>query len=324
MAPGDRVWLTIDYRPPHQFGRRYDLAKHLRTEFRAAGLDACFFSLREPLEELLADAGSVVFPVEEAYPPDDRKTFPEVLRKVFAERGIPFIGSGYPALLTAGDRREGKRRIAAAGLAVPTGTWLDGTADGPALRRLLGGQTFPAVAKPVSGPGASLGVVYLPDAEALARYAESWRAAGASPVLLEEYVDGQEMTVWVWGVEPDVRAAGVFVLDKGGEPIFDHDMKIGFKRVPGFAPPEEGCDPEGVRRAADAAVAAHRAVGAYSYSRVDLILRQGEPVVLEVNPHPKVITHPRSGLAAGLGRPLGEILDVLIGHARARPAAEGV
>jgi D-alanine-D-alanine ligase len=320
MPTGERIWLSVDYRPPEHFGKLFPTAQETRRLLREEGYNAVFFSIHEPLAKL-AGTG-VVFPMEESYAAGGSPADPVGLRRALEAAGIPFVGGGSRAIAAIADKRWAKEQLASGGCEVPRGVVLDAPERaGEEVERFLAGGAGPAVVKPVSGPGASLGVSFLPGERELRDYVRTWMEAGGRPVLLEEWVAGPELTVWVLGVEPDVEAAGVFEMEKGGEPILDHEMKIGMRRI--RPAPGPGLSPEIARRAGEAAVAAHRRLGAYSYSRVDLIVHDGRPVILEVNPHPKILHHPRYGLTAALGRSLGEVLEILLDHARRRPPGMG-
>jgi D-alanine-D-alanine ligase-like ATP-grasp enzyme len=319
MSAGERIWLSVDYRPPDHFGKLFTTAQETRRLLREAGYNAVFFSVREPLEKLAGDPSGVVFPMEESYAAGEEPADPIGLRKAMEALGIPFVGGGYRAISAIADKRWAKEELAAGGIEVPRGGVLDAPERSQeVVESFLAGGGCPAVAKPVSGPGASVGVSFIPGEDELWSYVRSWRESGGPPTLLEEWVAGPELTAWVLGVEPDVGAPGVFEMNKGDEPILDHEMKIGMRRLPHRQGPSPGLTPEVLGRAGEAAVAAHRRLGAYSYSRVDLIVRDGRPVILEVNPHPKTLHHPFHGLTAALGKPLGEVMEILLDHARRR------
>lgn len=317
----DRLWLSVDYRPPLHFGPRFHAAQEMRQRLRAEGVKALFLSTHEPLEKIAGNPDDVVFPFEETYPAGGSPRDQVGLRKALEEMGIPFIGGGSRAIEAISDKRWAKETLAGSGIDVPPGIVLEDPERGEEdAERFLAGHRCPAVAKPVSGPGASIGVTYLPGAEELRAFVRSWSRSNGRPLLLEEWLAGPELTAWVLGAEPDIQAVGVFELSKSGEPILDHDMKIGLRTVEVPETPSPEVTPDVLQRAGEAAVACHRTLGAYSYSRADLIVHEGRPVVLELNPHPKFLHHARSGLTAALGRTLGEVMGILAGHARRRPA----
>jgi D-alanine-D-alanine ligase-like ATP-grasp enzyme len=323
MPAGERIWLSVDYRPPEHFGVLFPTAHETRRLLREEGYNAVFLSVHEPLEKLRETAG-VVFPIEEIYTAGGSPTDPFGLRRALEGLRIPFVGCGSQALSAIADKRWAKEELASGGLEVPRGVLLDAPERSrEAVERFLATCGCPAVMKPVSGPGASRGVFFLPGEKELWGRVRSWEEGGAEPVLLEEWIEGPELTAWVLGIEPDVRAVGAFEVNRGGEPILDHDMKIGLRRIRPQTGPRPAPRPEVLDRVREAAVAAHRRLGAYSYSRVDLIVRDGRPVILEVNPHPKILHHPQYGLTTALGRSLGEVMEVLLDHARRRPHEQG-
>ena len=105
-------------------------------------------------------------------------------------------------------------------------------------------------------------------------------------VLLERFVDGRELAVSVLGDEP---LPVVEAIPRGGDRYdFEARYEIGRTdvRLPGRA--ERG---GGERRSRRAALAAYEALGCSGFSRVDLILADDGPQVLEVERDPRPHRH---------------------------------
>jgi D-alanine-D-alanine ligase len=197
--------------------------------------------------------------------------------------GIPFTGPSAAACARCMDKSQAKSAIREAGL--PTPDWFAfsqtafrelGAAD--ALGRLEQGLGFPLVVKPSRG-GSSLGVKF---AAAAAGVPQALVSAFSydDRVLLERFVAGRELAVSVLGDEalPVVEAIPV----EGDSYDFEARYEIGRTR---FVCPAELSDEQ---RAAvtEAALATYRALGCSGFARVDLILDQSGPQILEANAIP--------------------------------------
>jgi D-alanine-D-alanine ligase len=229
------------------------------------------------VERLLAEAPDVAFVALHGRGGEDG-TVQELLEIL----GVPFTGPGVGACALCTDKALAKHALQAAG--VPTPVWFAfsqiafrelgaGEALG-GLERRLG---FPLVVKPSHG-GSALGVKFAasPDevpAALVAAFSYDDR------VLLERFVDGRELAVSVVGEEalPIVEA-----IPTGDRYDFEARYEIGRTR---FECPAELSESE--RSAVvDAALGAYRALGCSGFSRVDLILGDDGPQVLEVNAIP--------------------------------------
>jgi D-alanine-D-alanine ligase len=196
--------------------------------------------------------------------------------------GIPFTGPGVAACVRCIDKVLAKHEMRAAG--IPTPDWFAfnetafrelGAADAlGALEQRLG---FPLVVKPSRG-GSALGV----------KFAGSWFEVPEAlvsafsyddRVLLERFVEGRELAVSVLGGEalPVVEA----IPADGDRYDFEARYEIGRTT---FACPAElgGAEPA----VTEAALGAYRALGCSGFARVDLILGEEGPQVLEVNAIP--------------------------------------
>jgi len=99
-------------------------------------------------------------------------------------------------------------------------------------------------------------------------------------VLIETFVEGDEVTVGVLGDEP-LPVIGI----RPTRPFFDFTAKYTVGATEYLVPVP--LPPATARRVQAAGLAAHRALGCRHLSRADLILRRdGVPVLLEVNTVP--------------------------------------
>src|SRR5581483_11526190 len=106
------------------------------------------------------------------------------------------------------------------------------------------------------------------------------------PVLVEEFIDGDELTVGVVGNDPPQVVGVMRVLPNDDGPfIYSLEVKRDFRRRVRYECPARL--PEASLRAVEqAALSAYRVLGCRDVSRVDFRLRDGVPYFLEVNPLP--------------------------------------
>jgi D-alanine-D-alanine ligase len=214
--------------------------------------------------------------------------------------GIPFTGPGAAACARCMDKVQAKHAMREAG--IPTPDWFAfnetafrelGAAD--ALGRLEQRLGFPLVVKP-SRSGSSLGVRF---AAAATEVPEALVAAFSydDRVLLERFVDGRELAVSVVGEEalPVVEV----IPAEGDRYDFEARYEIGRSR---FVCPAELSEAE-ERAVTEAALATYRTLGATGFARIDLILDEAGPWVLEANAIPGLTDTsllPQAAEAAGL------------------------
>ena len=233
--------------------------------------------------------------------------------------GIPFTGPSAAACARCMDKVQGKDAIDEAGL--PTPDWFAfnqtafrefGAAD--ALGRLEETLGFPLVVKPSRG-GSSLGV----------RFA---RSPGEVPqalisafsyddrILLERFIDGRELAVSILGDKPLPIVEAILL--EGDRYDFEARYEIGRTR---FACPAE-LSAEEERAVVEAALGTYRALGCSGFARVDLILDDEGPWLLEANAIPGLTDTsllPQAAEAAGLSfeQLVERILDLALHPATA-------
>jgi D-alanine-D-alanine ligase len=332
VEPTPRVWVSVDYRPPNHIGRSFKPARNIKAGLTGADVVARLFSVHEGLDSIFDVGGEdcVVFPVEESYPQPDFADDPFGLRKALEARGKLYVGSSYEAVSLANDKEKAKHVLIASGLLAPGGVSLrDVSATGPAVREYLKRYSLPAILKPVSGrPGGSLGVSFVTSEGELLNLCEHRLRLERRPLLIEEYIEGDEVTAWVVGVSTRLRCHRVIEISKGGRPIYDHEAKAGAAlSVSGAETPAASVvarlSASELEVAGKAAIRAHVALGAYSYSRVDMIIRDGRAFVLELNTLPGL--NPTGGISIAGGDPANyaSLLRTFVQHAVMRRGGEG-
>ncbi len=215
------------------------------------------------------------------------------LQAILDARGIPYTGAGAASSRLAMDKQASKERFVARNVPTPAFEMVD----------LRAGETpsipIPYVAKPPR-EGSSVGVhiVQSPEeaATALADVQSLCRDA-----LIEEFVEGKELTVGVLGAAalPVVHICPLsgFYDISNKYPWLDGKGKTEY-HVPADLPDEV------TREVQACGLAAHQSLGVEVYSRVDVLLSaDNRPYVLEVNTIPGMTESsllPKAAQAAGL------------------------
>ena len=244
--------------------------------------------------------------------------------------GVPYTGSDPLALGVALDKDMCRRVAEAAGLTVPKGITLslpDGPYDGdfaefvPVLAE--SGLPLPVIAKPAC-EGSSKGIretclIHTADefGPAVVRLARDYR----QPVLVEEFIAGDEVTVGITGNDPPQPLGVMRVVPNQPTEHFVYSLEVKREwddKVTYEAPAKL---PRGVTQQVEAdALTAFAALGCRDVARVDFRVRDGVPYFIEINPLPGL--NPASGdlcyLAYRLGLTHRDLLALILDAAAAR------
>jgi D-alanine-D-alanine ligase len=255
----------------------------LADVLRAAGHAVAELGDGRPLiERLLADPPDLVFNIAEGC--GAARSREARVPAVCEMLGIPYTGSDPLALAVSLDKDLTRRLVAAAGVPVPAGF-----AVAPGGHYDPDAVPYPAIVKP-AWEGSSKGVrgpciVHNPAelAERVASVARDYR----QPVMVEEFIAGEEVTAAVLGNTPPRLLGLMRIVPKRPSPEFiyslevkrDWEARIGFECPPRF-------DPEVLSVIEYNALTAFRALGCRDVARVDFRVRDGVPYFLEINPLP--------------------------------------
>lgn len=204
-------------------------------------------------------------------------------------RGVAFTGSGAAASRLAFDKAATKAKLAELGVSVPSQVSVESAAEGLALHGKL-------VAKPIA-EGSSYGLIFVSTAADLAALAE---AAAREAYLVEPFVTGAEATCGVLE-EGDHLVALPPVEIVPADGAFDYASKYLASGTQEICPARFGDEVNAAIQ--EAALKAHRAVGASGYSRADFIVTETGVVFLEINTLPgltKASLYPKALAAYGV------------------------
>lgn len=264
------------------------------------------------IEKLLAAPPDLVFNIAEGQGVGRSREarVPAVLEML----GIPCTGSDPLTLAVTLDKDCAKRLVQSVGVKVPRGVLLSPDEDPEKVLELVG-LTWPLLVKP-AWEGSSKGIrghSLLRGPAGAAGVIRGLQRDHAQPVLIEEYIEGDELTVGVIGNDPAEVIGIMRVLPQQPTEhfIYSLEVKRDWQRRVRYECPAR-LDPvvaDAVRRAA---LAAYRILGCRDVSRVDFRLRDGVPYFLEVNPLPGL--NPESGDLVLLSRMVGWTYPQLIGR----------
>ena len=228
------------------------------------------------------------------------------IQKILKARGVPYTGAGEQSSRLAFDKILSKEKFIAAGVPTPSSETVRVNAEGGSTSLSL-----PLVVKPPR-EGSSVGVTIVKSPDALqAAFCES--AKYDSEALVEDYIEGKELTVGVLGGE---ALPVIEICPRDG--FYDINNKYPWLNQSGgtdyYCPADL---PDEVTEAVQAAsLQAYASLGIEVYARVDLLLdAENRPFVLEINTIPGMTESsllPKAARAAGIGFPelCGRIVEL--------------
>jgi D-alanine-D-alanine ligase len=220
------------------------------------------------------------------------------LQDLLEARGIPYTGAGSASSKLAIHKSLAKERFLAASVPTARSETLSlspGLLPNPTIKA-------PLVIKPPL-EGSSVGIQIVKEQEnvpsALLKAAEKY-----SEVLIEEFIEGKELTVGILNGEP---LPIVHIIPPDG----DYDFSSKYPWLSGGKGSQYICpaelDEETTRSVQEAAVAAYKALGIEVYARVDVLLdKDNRPFVLEANTIPGMTETsllPKAAAAGGIHFP---------------------
>jgi D-alanine-D-alanine ligase len=267
---------------------------------------------RPLLEALLGRRPDLVFNIAEGT--DTSRSREARVPAVLEMLGVPYTGSDPLTLAVTLDKDCARRLVASEGVAVPRGSvWApDDDLSDITSRSYL--PYAPVIVKP-AWEGSSKGIrgkcVVDTPAE-LVQAIEERRRDYRQPLLVEEYVAGEELTVGIVGNSPPrvVGALRVVPLKSGERFVYSLEVKRDWERQVRYECPPQ-LPPGRLQVVEQAALRAYRALGCRDVARIDFRLREGVPYFLEVNPLPGL--NPESSDLVILARMSGWSYERLVG-----------
>ncbi len=223
------------------------------------------------------------------------------VQEYLEELGVPYTGAGVESSRRAFDKLASKACFAEAGVPVPAFEVVD----------VSGGMRLPEMPPPfvVKPPceGSSVGVHIVRNA-AEAEAAMRDAARFGDEIMVEEFVEGKELTVGIVGEEV---LPVVHIVPRSGF----YDLTNKYPWMTGKGGTDYYCpadlDAETTACVQTAAQQAHKALGIEVYSRVDILLNSlRKPYILEANTIPGMTASsllPKAAAAAAAGYGFGAL-----------------
>lgn len=215
--------------------------------------------------------------------------------------GVPYTGSGMLSSSICMDKNMSKKMIRYEGIQTPDWIHLSKMEE-PQVDK-IDKMGYPLVVKPNSG-GSSVGVKIVYDKDSLFSSLEDvfkWD----SEVVIEKYIKGEEITCSIL----NGKLLPIISIQHTAD-FFDYHAKYD-----GSSTIEEVVELSATthERVAEAAIACYRALKCSVYARVDMIIEDEVPYVMEVNTLPGMTKNsllPKSADATGI--PYNKLLDMII------------
>ncbi len=215
-----------------------------------------------------------------------------VLQGALEALGVPYTGSGVLGSALTLDKIRTKQVWMAVGLPTPRYARLVVGDDVRAAAARLG---LPVIVKPAS-EGSSVGVSRV-FSEADLDAAVELAARYPGELLMEEMIEGQELTVAVLG---ETALPSIRIVPRSA--YYDYHAKYVAEDTQYLCPGLEGEPEEKIRKLA---VKAFKAAGCSGWARVDVMRdRKGDFFLLEVNTAPGMTSHslvPKAARQVGIG-----------------------
>lgn len=243
---------------------------------------------------------------------------------------IPYTGSDPLALGVALDKEMTRRLVASLGVTIPKGITLspppddyDGDYDEFPAVLAEAELPLPVIAKPTC-EGSSKGVrnrcVIRTPAEFGPTVVELWRNY-RQPVLVEEFIAGDEVTVGIIGNDPPESLGIMRMIPKTATEHFVYSLEVkrNWESTVSYEAPARL--PGELTHAIEAdALAVFVGLGCRDVARADFRIRDGVPYFLEINPLPGL--NPESGdlvfLAYRMGLTYPQLIGMILDAAKKR------
>jgi D-alanine-D-alanine ligase len=203
---------------------------------------------------------------------------------------IPYTGSDPLTLAATLDKDCAKRLVALAGVNTPPWVLVSPGCSWEDARRPLAALRLPVFVKPAY-EGSSKGVLptsVIHELGELKAVLRQLTDVYHQPVLVEEFIDGDELTVGIVGNQPPevIGVMRVLPREPTHEPfVYSLEVKRDWQRRVRYECPAALTDKDiqGVRATA---IGCWHALGCRDVARIDFRLRRGVPYFLEANPLP--------------------------------------
>lgn len=243
--------------------------------------------------------------------------------------GIPYFGSDPLTLAATLDKDVARRLVASHSVTVPKGVVLspglsDDRVRGALMATFAERADYPVLLKPAF-EGSSKGIrshcLAGNEAEVVRVFHELARDY-EQPILAEQFIEGDEVTVGVLGSGSGTRLIGAMrILPRhgGGRFVYSIEVKRDWQHQVRYETPAL-ISSEVMERLSSFALTAYKALGCRDVARIDFRIRNGIPYFLEINPLPGLapVTSDLVIMARGYGLSHSDLIRRILNVALAR------
>lgn len=190
---------------------------------------------------------------------------------------IPYTGSGVLASALGMDKAVFSQLMASQGILTPEFLVLYDLGEGKSVLEKL---QLPLVVKPCS-QGSSVGVSIVKGEEELHAALQKAFSYGRK-VIVEEFIKGTEVTCGILGNKQPVALPVVEIISKNE--FFDYEAKYFTGKSEEIVPAR--ISPDLTEKVQETALKVFKTIGGRGFGRVDMIIKDGVPYVLEINTIP--------------------------------------
>ncbi len=265
---------------------------------------------REFLVNILRECVDFVFNIAEGL--GNCKSREAQVPGVLEMLNIPCSGSDPQCLAICLDKPLTKKLVAMAGVCTPRWQVIEDS------RQLKGidwdGFPFPAFLKPAY-EGSSKGIRFSSRVETAGQLTE---AAGSlleryqQPVMAEEFIDGDEVTVGILGNSPPAVLGVMRIVPRkrGDYFVYSLEVKRDWENLVDYECPAR-LGASVLQKITDFSLSSFRVLGCRDFARIDFrVSREGTPYFMEINPLPGL--NPKSGDFVIMARKMGWNYEALI------------
>ncbi len=243
----------------------------------------------EFLENILREKVDFVFNIAEGR--GNSRSRESQVPSVLEMLGIPYTGSDAHCLTVCLDKPWAKKLVAAEGVSTPHWRLIN---DEDSLSQ-LSWEPFPAIAKPAY-EGSSKGIRSSSVVDNMVRLQEEVSRLlndYRQPVMVEEFISGDEVTVGVIGnASPKVIGMmRILPREKEGRFVYSLEVKRDYLNLVDYESPPQ-LDDKVLAAIAAASLKVFKVLGCRDFARIDFrVGADGMPYFLEINPLPGLGTH---------------------------------
>ena len=293
------------------------------VELIAGSLEACGHSVvmlsggKEFITNILREKVDIVFNIAEGR--GNYRSREAQIPSILEMLDIPYSGSDPQCLAVCLDKPLTKKLVEPAGVYTPKWRVICGKEE--ISRTLWDKFPFPAIIKPAY-EGSSKGIrltSLVKNAKAATELVVELLECYRQPVMVEEFITGDEVTVGIVGNSPPVFLGLMRVLPRNKEPHFVYSLEVkrNWKVLVDYECPPH-LDEETLEKIRLSSLKTFEVLGCRDFARLDFrVDSRGEPYFLEINPLPGLGTHSDLVIMAikmGWTHPklIGAVLDAAI------------